>query len=94
MGSKEKWLTVAEVIDAFRIMPRGVLVSSLGFAAWYIISITNWYMALPAVERTVEVSGFAGLTIPAVFGLAGKMVDWYLKTGRNWKSGSSDHAGE
>ena len=92
MESKEKWLFGAELIDAYRVMPRVVLASALGFAAWYIIEITMWYMALPLAERTVEVSGFAGLTIPAVFGLAGKMVDWYLKTGRSWgkKEDSTD----
>lgn len=90
---KQKWLDVAEVFDAFRIMPRMVLVTSLGFAAWYIITITLWYMHLPVIERTAEVSGFAGLTIPAVFGLAGTITNWYLKTGRNW-SNSPDHVGE
>ena len=81
---KQFWLNLAELIDAYRLMPRAILTASLAFAGWYIYAITVWYMALPLIERTVEVSGFAGLTIPAVFGLAGKMVDWYLKTGRNW----------
>lgn len=82
---KKNWLAVAEIIDGFRIMPRLILVAVLGFASWYIYALTIWYMALPAAERTLEVSGLAGLTIPAVFGLAGKVVDWYLKTGRTWK---------
>lgn len=81
---KQFWLNLAELIDAYRLMPRAILAASLAFAGWYIYAITVWYMALPLIERTVEVSGFAGLTIPAVFGLAGKMVDWYLKTGRSW----------
>lgn len=85
MGSKEKWLTTAEVLDAFRIIPRLVLVSVLLFAGWYIVEVSAWYMGLPTAERTAQVSGFAGVTIPAVFGLAGKMIDWYLKTGRSWK---------
>lgn len=82
---KKTWLSIAEIIDGLRIMPRVILASALGFAAWYIYALTVWYMALPAAERTLEVSGLAGLTIPAVFGLAGKIVDWYLKTGRTWK---------
>jgi len=81
---KIKWLALAEVIDGLRIIPRAILFSVLGFASWYIYALTIWYMALPAVERTIEVSGLAGITIPAVFGLAGKVTDWYLKTGRNW----------
>lgn len=88
MGNKEKWLTTAEVLDAFRIIPRLVLLAVLGFAGWYIVEVTMWYMNLPHIERTAQVSGFAGVTIPAVFGLAGKMIDWYLKTGRSWKTGS------
>jgi len=88
MENKEKWLTLAEVSDSLRIVPRAVLIAVLWFAGMYIYNISTWYMALPALERTVEVSGFAGVTIPAVFGLAGKMIDWYLKTGRSWKEDS------
>ena len=68
---KNKWLNLAEVLDAYRIIPRGVLVAVLWFAGYYIVTITMWYMGLPTIERTAEVSAFAGLTIPAVFGLAG-----------------------
>lgn len=90
METKDKLLFGAELIDAYRVMPRIMLAAVLGFAAWYIVEITMWYMGLPMAERTVEVSGFAGLTIPAVFGLAGKMVDWYLKTGRKWTKDPTD----
>ena len=61
-----------------------ILIAVLAFAGFYIYDISIWYMGLPAVERTAEVSAFAGVTIPALFGLAGKMIDWYLKTGRSW----------
>jgi len=84
MENKEKWLNVAEVFDAYRIIPRAILIAVLCFAGFYIYDISIWYMGLPAVERTGEVSAFAGVTIPALFGLAGKMIDWYLKTGRSW----------
>ena len=83
-NKKKSWLNVAEVFDAWRIIPRAVLVSVLAFAGFYIYDISMWYMGLPAIERTAGVSGFAGVTIPALFGLAGKMIDWYLKTGRSW----------
>ncbi len=81
---KQKWLNISEIFDAYRVIPRIVLMMVLCFAGIYIWSITEWYMLLPEVERTAEVSAFAGLTIPAVFGLAGKVIDWYLKTGRTW----------
>ena len=81
---KIKWLNVAEVFDAYRVIPRVILIAVLAFAGFYIYDISIWYMGLPAVERTAEVSAFAGVTIPALFGLAGKMIDWYLKTGRSW----------
>ena len=81
---KQFWLNLAELVDAFRLMPRGILIASLGFAGWYIYEITIWYMGLPMEARTMEATGLASITIPAVFGLAGKMVDWYLKTGRKW----------
>jgi len=81
---KQKWLNGSEIFDAYRVIPRLVLGAVLIFAGTYIIGITDWYMSIPAVDRTTEVSAFAGVTIPAVFGLAGKVVDWYLKTGRTW----------
>jgi len=84
MSNKEKWLNVAELFDAFRLVPRLVLAAILLFAGWYIFDITQWYMNLPAEERTGMVSGFVGISVPAVFGLAGKVADWYLKTGRKW----------
>lgn len=90
MESKKFWLDLAEVLDAYRIMPRIVLALVLGFAGMYIYDVSSWYMMLPTVERTVEVSGFAGITIPAVFGLAGKLIDWYLKTGRAWKKSEEE----
>jgi len=80
-----KYLQLAEIIDAFRIIPRIVLFGILFFAGYYIIDITQWYMNLPADERTAMVSGFLGISVPAVFGLAGKVTDWYLKTGRKWQ---------
>lgn len=85
---KQGWLDRAEILDAARVVPRIVLFMVLIFAGAYIYNVTVWYMALPAAERTVEVSGFVGLTIPAVFGLAGKIIDWYLKTGRSWQKES------
>ena len=81
---KQFWLAVAEILDAFRVVPRSVLTSVLVFAGWYIYSVTVWYFGIPAAERTAEVTAFATVTVPAVFGLAGKVTDWYLKTGRKW----------
>lgn len=82
--NKGKWLDTAEIFDSYRVIPRVVLLSVLAFAGFYIYDISIWYMGLQAIERTTEVSGFAAVTIPALFGLAGKMIDWYLKTGRSW----------
>jgi hypothetical protein len=87
---KQFWLDLAELIDAYRLMPRAILIASLGFAGWYIYEISIWYMAIPAADRTMEATGLASITIPAVFGLAGKMVDWYLKTGRSWSKKDSE----
>lgn len=81
---KQFWLDLAELIDAYRLMPRAMLIGVLGFSAWYIYEVSMWFMSIPAAERSMEATGMASITIPAVFGLAGKMVDWYLKTGRNW----------
>jgi len=90
MENKEGWLNGAELLDAYRIIPRSILIAVLWFTGFYIYDISAWYMSLPAIERSVEVSAFAGVTIPALFGLAGKMIDWYLKTGRSWVTKKQD----
>lgn len=87
---KQKWLNAAEIFDAWRIIPRAVLGTTVIFAIVYVATITMWYMDLPTADRTMEATGLATITIPAVMGLAGKVFDWYVKTGRKWTASQND----
>lgn len=82
--NKNNWLELAEILDAMRVIPRLVLLVTLIFVGWYIVKTSLWYMALSAENRQYTDAGLLSITIPALFGLAGKVFDWYLKTGKKW----------
>lgn len=76
MTVKQKFLDVAEVVDAFRFFPRNLLLAY----SWLIYTVSTWYMHLPVGERTVDTTAF----ITALCGMATYLCDTYLKSGRNW----------
>lgn len=83
------WLSIAEVLDALRVIPRLILVSAYTFVAWYTANFTLFYYELiitPDVSdwKLAAYTAFGGLTIPAVAGLAKGMTTAYLNSGRKW----------
>lgn len=84
MLTKQHILDFAEGIDALRVVPRVLLFAYGAFSMWYIKWVVQWFMILPAAERTFEVMGFVSGTITAVLG----GVTWYASTytngGRTW----------
>lgn len=75
MEEKEDTLMyIAELIDAFRVVPRIILV----VYAWLVWYVVNWYMLLdsPSTEQTFLVSTISGLST-VIIGL-------YQNSGRNW----------
>lgn len=81
---KEDWLAVAEVVDAFRVVPRLIL---FGYSLWtvkVVWHVLDWYTALPASERSIEASGLAAGVITAVTGLATWAIKVYVQSGRSW----------
>ncbi len=84
MTSKEKWLAAAEVVDAWRVVPRIIM---FGYCVWTIDVVWKllaWYMALPGPERSLEASGFAAGVITAVTGLNTFAIRVYVYSGRKW----------
>jgi len=86
----DKWLQVAEVLDAFRVIPRIILVAVYTFVGVYTYDFTQFYfnlILLPDVTdwKLTAYSAFGALTIPAVVGLATGMTKAYLDSGRKWK---------
>lgn len=68
------FLAWAEIVDAWRIAPRAVLI----FYAWMLLKITLWFMGLP--DPTAEQSG----VVMAIWGTAALIFNFYAKSGRAW----------
>lgn len=82
--NKQKWLDIAEVIDAWRIMPRVLVVTFMLFTIFIVADTLEWYKTLPVTERQLEASGFAFGVITAVSGLLTAVIKIYQSTGRRW----------
>lgn len=71
---KQKLLVLAEVIDAFRAVPRAILI---GYAllVWNVVS---WYMQIevPTTQQAALVTAVVGVIAP--------VAGFYQSTGRNW----------
>lgn len=91
MAKRKGLLYAAEVVDAWRVVPRVVVFSYVVFVAWITKYLLDWYTQLPAVERTIESSGFAAGIFTAVTGLCGIFINAYLKTGRDWQKEDAHH---
>ena len=82
-------LKVAEIMDAYRVIPRLLLLLVYAFVLWYTWNVTeSFFKALfdSAVTewKLAAISAFGGLTIPAVAALASGLTKAYLNSGRKW----------
>ena len=98
MWTKARWLEIAEVLDALRVFPRLLLLSSFAFLAWYSVFAINTVTEL--VDRmsthsggdTVSVvvqniaTGVIGITVPMIGTMFAKIADVYMNTGKQWTS--------
>ncbi len=87
---RTKWLQRAEVLDAFRVMPKVLLIAYCCFVFELTHALLDWYFTLPAAERTLEASGFAGAIFTAVTGFGTQFLNIYIKTGRKWNGSAHD----
>jgi hypothetical protein len=84
LPSKQYWLDLAEVFDAWRFFPRALLAAYWTWVIQVTSSLLFWYQALPASERSLESSGLAAAVITAVTGLASWASKIYMQSGRRW----------
>jgi len=75
MMPADKALRWAEVLDAYRVWPRG-LITMYGLVA---VKVTYWFMTLP--DPNVAQSAF----VSTVWGASAAWFGLYVNTGRNWK---------
>jgi len=84
--TKRNWLHVAEVFDAWRVVPRVIL---FGYGVWatHLISgVLGWYEGIPVGERGIESAGLAGGIITAITGLFPWVYRIYSDGGRDWNA--------
>ena len=93
MLTKQQWLDRAEVIDAYRVFPRLLLLSAFLFLCWYswyalqtIICLADRMSGLTQGGQIVQAvaSGVIAVTVPMIGSMFGKVADLYLNTGRRW----------
>jgi hypothetical protein len=84
MKCKQQWLDAAEVFDTWRVVPRLIVFLYGAWMARVTDWIVTWYERLPAIERTVEVTAFATVVLPGIFGLAVWVYKIYSIGGRQW----------
>lgn len=82
--AKTWWLDVAEVFDAWRVIPRLLVFGYWLWIVWLVDNLLRWYQSLPADERTLEASGFATFVITAVTGMGSWVSKIYMDGGRSW----------
>ena len=86
LKSKQLLLDWAETFDAWRVVPRTVLYS-MGILTWRTVTkVVDWFIHLPATERSYEEAGAAVLIITAVTTVFKYALDSYMITGRQWTS--------
>lgn len=87
---KMKWLHAAEVFDAWRVIPR---VMVLGYA-WFVYHTTElmivWYNAQPMNGRGTQETAMVIAVTTAVTGFAPWIFKIYSDNGRNWNDVPAD----
>lgn len=74
MKWKENLLTIAELIDAFRAVPRLILIA-YAVLVWQVV---DWYMLLdnPSTQHAALVTAVVGIIAP--------VAGFYQSSGRKW----------
>jgi len=74
MTWKLKILTIAELVDALRVVPR-IMLMGYSVLVW---SVVDWFMGIPA-----PTSQHTALVV-AVVGIIAPVAAFYQSSGRNW----------
>jgi len=75
--TKDQWIDFADILNKLRVIPRLILAAFGTLTALVTYESMNWYMTLPAIERTMEASGFALGIVAAVSGFSLKYAGVY-----------------
>lgn len=84
LTNKPLWLDWAEITDAWRLVPRAIIFTLLGWNIYLIDRIWSWYSHLATADRTVADAALIGSIITAVTGLFTLSLKFYQNSGRQW----------
>lgn len=73
--TKQSLIDAAEVIDAWRLLPRAFVIG-YGWLAW---DVHQWVKSLPDIST--QQGAYAG----AIVGLCVPLLGWYFHSGRKWQ---------
>lgn len=84
LKNKALWMDWAEIIDAWRLVPRIIIFALLGWNIVLIDRIWTWYAHLPTADRSTSDAALIGVIVTAVTGLFTLAVKFYNNSGRVW----------
>ena len=87
--NKSGWLHLAEVVDAWRIVPRLFLGATTTVICSLLASLVFWYERTPAAWNGYVATGLTVLT-GALAALQGFVFKVYSDNGRNWSEHPAD----
>lgn len=85
---------MAELVDAWRVVPRLLIGAYAAFVYKVVFFILGWYAAEPASARGAEESAVVGIVVTAVTGFAPWIFKIYSENGRDWSSQQSERASQ
>jgi len=83
---KQRWLNLAEVIDAFRIVPRTLTLGAAGGYTAYFYDSVQWVRGIYEATGSIppEVATYAGGTVSALGLILTLLINKYFDSGRRW----------
>lgn len=84
IASKQVWLDLAEIFDAWRIVPRAIIFMIAHMVISLDTTIVYWYIHLPAAQRTNADAAAVGSIVTVLSTLFGVALKFYIDNGRRW----------
>lgn len=86
--NKKLWLERAEVLDAYRIIPRIILAATFTGYTIFAVDTYAWVRDIYAATGDIptSVAAYAGGTLSALSGVLTLVINKYFEGGRKWTS--------
>lgn len=84
LRAKALWLDWAEIFDAWRIFPRGVLAAVVKMTVSTCTTAVYWYIHLPDGHRSGADAAIVTGIVTVMTALLGATFGFYIQNGRRW----------